>query len=425
VARSTLNRIISALLLLGTISLCRAQEPPAAAARENVECDRQMRKILEALQAWRRLHQGRYPESLVELAKNGLIPPQSLRCPVCLKESPNASSEHPLSRSQRENHDPTGYYEYELSSVIDPVPAGYMRDAPTRREIKTELLRREGREEVPLLRCSVHRDAKPIAAPARTVFRNLTSLGFAYWSGEFWESEWKTISPLCRQALVVRGLRGPPFHSGIISSDPNQLDLRACYNACGEKPWWWGVELIDAGSQKIDAPDLSELLAKGVARTHVIGGVSYWLDGVVQLQGRLERTEYSTTAYTREVFPWRTPEIPVGRNLRAAHLLVGSVWSDREGHPVGRLIWKIADEPARSTALVYGKDLRRFWRTKNEIAAAPKPVFESTNPAGPPIQLYSVVCENPFPGSNVVSLQLESEPASPAAPFVLAITLQP
>jgi hypothetical protein len=300
-----------------------------------------------------------------------------------------------------------------------------MGEPISRGAVKTELLRRQYWEQVPVFRCSAHRGAQPaLARPAQAAFRNFTAAGVCYWSGELWESEWPQVPELCRQALVVVGLPGPPFHCGSPPSDPRQLDLRGHFNACGERAWWWGARFFDP-DRKLLAPDLAELMRLGRGRSHCIGTDEFWLDGVIQLQGKVPPNGSGTTAFSREVFPWTTGPIPVGRNLALITILIGCVWEDQPGREVGALVWRYASGEEERTSLLYGSALRRSWLLgKSDTAAEPLAAFNSSdNPAGP-VRVYAVSFENPRPAELVASLAVESSRDSPAAPFVLAVTVR-
>jgi hypothetical protein len=418
--------------LAAALSLAAGSRVTAVAGRADaaqpqcVDCDRQARKVFEALQAWRRMHGGCYPPSLEALVDDGLTDARSIRCPSTIKEYRDASNVHPLSKSQGEGRDPAGAYEYELSSVVDPATEHFMGERISRGEVKAELLRRAAWEQVPVLRCSAHQAERPrLAEPSQTIFRNFTASGASYWSGEFWEIEWPETPEPCRQALVTRGMPGPPFHHGHPPSEPGEIDLRKFYNASGERAWWWGVRLMDYGGREIDAADLSDFLRDRSARSISLAGHRFWIDGLIQLQGKPVPDQAEDEAFRRIVFPWKTSPISVGSPVRLVRLLLGCVWSDVEGREVGRLIWNYADGSRQEAELLYGKDVRRFWKRGNEGELEPAPAFVSAAEPGRETRIYVAMLENPNPEQQVVSFELESSRESPAAPFILAITIEP
>jgi hypothetical protein len=420
-----MKALLSVLLLLcGNHAILRAQDSAAAPAASFIQCDRHARKLLEAMQAWRRTHGGEYPERLVQMVEARLIERSDLFCPVQRSEVRNASADHPLSKSSGLGLDPTGSYTYELSPVVDGVIREFMGEAVTRRQIKTELLRRPGWEQVPILRCSVHRDARPtVPQPATAIFRNTTVSGLSYWSGDNWERVWPEYPELGRQALVVAGLRGPPFHRDPGPANPAQLDLRRFYNACGERAWWWGFRYFDPPN-KVSAPDLSALMVTGAAGSRELGRHTFWIDGVIQLQGKPGSSGNYHKHYLREMYPWKTSLIPVQKPARSATLLLGCIWEAKEGTDIGGLIWRYAGGSEARSPVIYGQALRRFWERSDTPAATPEPVFQSTTNDGSTVRLYAFTCENPRPAEALAGLVLESNPASPAAPFFLAVTTQ-
>jgi hypothetical protein len=301
-----------------------------------------------------------------------------------------------------------------------------MGESISRGEVKSTLLRRSFWEQVPILRCAAHRDAKPTLAnkSSDSIFRNLTASGLSYWSSGFWELEWTDVPAPCRWGLVVRGLRGPPFHRGTGPQNPKQLDLRMAYNACGERPWWWGGIYFDPGA-KIKAPDLAALMTEDAAHSIDLGPQSYWIDGVIQLQGKLEPHRDVWKAFTMEAFPWRSAPIPVTRLMAGVNILLGCIWKDQEGAEVGALVWKYRDGVESRTPIVYGRDLRCFWQRRNDVETQPVPTFQSSLERDDKMRLYTMRCDNPRPAEPVASLAFESDRRSFAAPFILAVTAIP
>ena len=57
------------------------------------------------------------------------------------------------------------------------------------------------------------------------------------------------------------------------------------------------------------------LLQEGPARSHSLGGESYWVDGIIQLQGKATIDGPYDKMYRFEMFPWSTPPIPIGRTI--------------------------------------------------------------------------------------------------------------
>src|SRR5262249_13336732 len=142
--------------------------------------------------------------------------------------------------------DPPGTYQYEMSTraakwegdrAYLPSDARYY----TLQDIKSILLKRPFSEQVPILRCTSHREAAPKEfAGEDDGWRNLTVLGSVYWSKFHWEQNWLDDVPFCaREANVIFGLKGPPFYTNKAPTLPAALDLRKWSCAFGDHPWWW------------------------------------------------------------------------------------------------------------------------------------------------------------------------------------------
>ena len=224
----TLPLLIGFCLWSMTVCLGGEEQPS-----EIVRCDREMRKTFEALQAWRRLNHGAFPERLADLKTAGLLPSGGAICPSVAAEQFNASARHSLITSHNKDGDPKATYEYELSGTA-MASEGNERWLPaetppiSRRQYKTEILRRPNSDQMPFLRCKSHQPAAP--APYRndsTTWRNLPYTGSAYWSGEYWEQNWLQDVPYTERHLnILFGGQGPPFNSGLPPRLAAALDLR-------------------------------------------------------------------------------------------------------------------------------------------------------------------------------------------------------
>jgi hypothetical protein len=87
-----------------------------------------------------------------------------------------------------------------------------------------------------------------------------------------------------------------------------------------------------------------------------------------------------------------------------------------------------ADKSEETIEVVYGKDVRDWWR--NDAAKAPtrgkvawKGTNESAKSNGSSIWLFSFTWKNPKPDKKVVSIDYVST-LTGAAPFVVAMTLE-
>lgn len=406
-----------------------------------LRCDRAMRKTFESLQSWRRVHGGNYPDRLADLASAGLIPRDGAICPEVVREAATADPAHRLMTSRREGGDPEGLYEYEMSDKVDNWKGG-VRWLPTnsqpytRKELKSELLRRQFFEQVPILRCSSHRASAPVEFKSeRIVFRNLTVEGETYWSGAYWELNWLADVPYCcREANVLFGLKGPPFHTVRAPALPGALDLRPWSCAFGDHPWWWNFPLFDEKPNLQTAPDLKPFYEERHGRVMDLVGTKWWLDGVVQLQGRInpeERTMYQEPCIL--AFVRAREGLPIGRTFHKASWIQGTLWSAPAGATTGWLVWYYTDGGVERVPLIYGKTTARFWGDLDQVESEkgfPEPMWRHHQTAADVgkerwLRLYQQDWINPRPNVQVTSVDFVSNTNSPAAPFLIAVNLSP
>jgi hypothetical protein len=393
-----------------------------------------MRKTFEALQCWRRSHGGAYPYRLSDLVLAGLMPRDSGICPSVLRELMRSDPSHHLVTSRGPNGDPTGSYEYELSASVIVERKWLPQDAPpyTRQQLKAELLRRPFHEQVPILRCTSHRASAPAElSDESSAWRNLSDSGIVYWSGDLWEQRWLADVPYCcRDANVLFGLKGPPFHSGRAPGLANALDLRPWVCAFGDHAWWWNYPLFKPKPNWQTSPQLNAFFQNQPGRVLDLAGVQWWIDGLVQLQGRIATN--ASNPYGEPgllAFVWERIGLHVGRKCGRASWLQGTVWTAPPGEAVAWLIWHYVDGMAERVPIIYGKTTARFWGDVLQIENEhefPEPVWrhhESAETAGTErwLRIYQQSWNNPRPNVTVATLDFISNRSSPAAPFLIAL----
>lgn len=431
------------------VALLTSTDLSGASENSCLACDREMRKTIESVQAWRRQHDGRYPARLVDLAAAGLMPYEGAICPEVRGESYRASAAHDLVTSRIEGGDPPGYYEYEMSDVVLQSDAVWPWLPPgtrpyTRQKLKTELIRRPLYEQVAMLRCFSHRASAPTeyikdGKPSR----NCAVEGATYWSGQGWEQVWLADVPYCcRDANVLFGLKGPPFFSGSAPELPEALDLRPWSCAFGDHPWWWTCPMFEQGANFQTAATLRPFFAERHGRKVQLGGVEWWIDGLVQLQGRILTD--NNNAFREPgllAFLWERRGLKVGRTFRDASWLQGTVWATRPGETAGWLVWHFADGKTERVAIVYGQTTARFWAEREQETKEtgfPIPAWshrESKDDIDSELKvrigkdrllrLYQQTWTNPRPNVVVTSLDFVSNTNSPAAPFIIAVNVHP
>jgi len=416
-------------------------QPPSTSS-PCLQCDRELRKLAESLQAWRRAHDGNYPERLVDLFAAGLMPADGAICPKVRQEAIASDARHQLATSRKPGADPEGLYEYELSPNVNKSDseASYLPPGTqpyTRRDIKLELLRRPHAEQVPLLRCASHQAEAPdefrtFEPPA---FRNLTAAGAVYWSDVYWETRWLADVPYCaRESIVLFGLKGPPFYVDRPPAITSALDLRSWSCAFGDHPWWWTLPLFDEPPNRQLAPQLRPFFQEQHGRVLSVGNEDYWLNGLTQLQGKISPDDRDVYRQARRpAFVSERTGLSVARNFRKACWLQGTLWTAPANDTAGWLVWHYADRTVERVPIVYGKTTARFWGDLEQINAErnfPEPVWkhhETAQEVGKErwLRLYRQTWENPHPEIKVVSLDFVSNTNSPAGPLIVAIKVYP
>ena len=125
------------------------------------------------------------------------------------------------------------------------------------------------------------------------------------------------------------------------------------------------------------------------------------------------------------------------RRLHALHAVCGSQYClpsrIKDGTPIGSYVWHYADGSQREFEIVYGRDLRDWWKRPTEPNSETdraKVVWEGTNPwlqekePGTTLRLYLSTYENPQPDLEVTSIDFVSK-MTQAAPFLVAMTVEP
>jgi hypothetical protein len=404
-------------------------------------CDREMRRTLEAIQSWRRSHNGAYPGRIADLKEAGLLPAEGAICPSVRAELSGANPRHGGVSSRRPGGDPPGTYEYEVSNAVlksegDRV---YLLDGTpeyTRRDLKTLLLRRKFWEQVPVLRCGSHRSTAPLEFRVNgDAERNATATGLIYWSAFHWEQEWLDDVPYCeREANVLFGLKGPPFYEDRAPNTRHALDLRTWSCAFGDHPWWWTYPLFIPKPRFVVAADLRPFFQEKHGRVANIDGEDWWLNGLTQLQGRLKREgESYTNAPGMLAFAWQKTNAPVNRAFSTAAWLQGTIWTAPIEDRTGWLVWHYDNGQSERVPIVYGKTTGRFWAEPEQIKTEenfPKPIwkiYQSAKQAGKErwLRIYRQSWSNPRPEVAVKSVDFLSNSNSPASPFIIAINVYP
>jgi hypothetical protein len=176
------------------------------------------------------------------------------------------------------------------------------------------------------------------------------------------------------------------------------------------------------------------LFQKKHGRVVDLGGTQWWLNGLVQLQGRVIQKGQDFFNGPRMIaFAWQKTGLKIDRACSGASWLQGTVWRSILGRPAGWLVWHYADFSTERVPIVYGKDTARFWADADQMKdenGFPEPVWkhhETQAEVGKDrwLRLYRQDWTNPRPNEAVVSLDFVSNTNSKASPFLVSLNLKP
>ncbi len=189
------------------------------------------------------------------------------------------------------------------------------------------------------------------------------------------------------------------------SAAPVQLDLSAFYNAPLTRSW----------HSSLTNNDLSPL-PQGL---RTFQDQLFDVRGVVQLAGAAE-------PYLRRLYPDAVRDLPVNQPVRRIHFLHATGWTVADGTQIAYYLIYYADESQRLVPVVYGYDVRNWWPQPNEPPDKRTGLRLAWQGPGTNNQrrLYLTSWTNPQPEVPVRSIDFRST-LSDAAPFLIAITLEP
>ncbi|MBI3417029.1 MAG: hypothetical protein HY043_17190 [Verrucomicrobia bacterium] len=150
----------------------------------------------------------------------------------------------------------------------------------------------------------------------------------------------------------------------------------------------------------------------------------------------LRRLEPHGGAFQRiwEKFPLRVNGIRIARKLRRLHVLHASCATVVKGGTlIGSYVWHYADGSQHESEIIYGRDLRDWWKQSSEQNSETdraKVVWTGTNPwleekePGTSLRLFLRTYANPRSDLEVTSLDFVSK-MTQAGPFLVAMTVEP
>jgi hypothetical protein len=377
------------------------------------QCIRQMRRIFEAAQAYRRSHEGAYPERLAQLVASNLIREELAICPRVLQGLPYSARPGGTWSSGREGLDPGSAYQYELSSL--PIPASALPNGVVAnwRQLKSELAVREGWEDVPVLRCERHSETEERL--------NVTFSGHSYRSSLLWEELFVNSVPYSyRTPYLVFRRTAPPFprHPDSESRPAGSVNLDAAANAIPDDPWWWGNRV---GPEEELAATLSPLVKVTQSGFLRRGDGVFDVRSLVQVQGAVVPRKQSKEGFTVRCFPVRR-EIILNGPFVEAEVICGTVWADTPGTIAGELVWHYRNGRREILNLVFGENIECF-RLQPRSGGSAKPFWSGIEEESPRL-LYKVRWSNPQPRDIVSKVEFIANIKSPSSPFIVAMNLK-
>ncbi|HRY48263.1 MAG TPA: protein kinase [Candidatus Paceibacterota bacterium] len=194
-----------------------------------------------------------------------------------------------------------------------------------------------------------------------------------------------------------------------------------------------------------DYPDFDDDLRALPVGVHRFGGTPFDVRGVVLLRKLESRDGFFQTAMW-DRYPREITSIRIRCGFSRLHVLHGACrWASlQDGTPIGSYIWHYVDGSTNEVKVVYGRDVREWWRggkspchqgdPQDEMKRLPedsvnpgKVVWVGANPVtekyGATLRLYQSTYENPHPDLEVNSIDFVSAMSS-AAPFLIAMTVE-
>jgi len=198
------------------------------------------------------------------------------------------------------------------------------------------------------------------------------------------------------------------------------------------------TNVIDAEEKNFAQTDASaQILPQG---TQVYGGIEFWLQGMIHLQGLAARDEEHRNFRTQIIVSLDQTNVTAdgssvthrGSNIATIYLLGGTRYSSsKAGETFADLILHYSDGSTSSNAVEYNVHLRDWWRFPFEEPAQLPNRLTKVAWKGPSatrkdhsLRLYRVAFINPYPEKVVRSIEFASTMAQPSL-FVCALTLDP
>jgi protocatechuate 3,4-dioxygenase beta subunit len=198
------------------------------------------------------------------------------------------------------------------------------------------------------------------------------------------------------------------------------------------------TNVLDEAEKSLALTDTSvQALPQG---TQVYGGIEFWLQGMIHLQGLATRDDEHRNFRTRIIVPLDQTNITAGEvsvthpgsNIATIYLLGGARYSSRkEGEKFADVILHYGDGSISRNEVKYNVHLRDWWRIPYEDPVQLPNALTKVAWKGPyptpkdhSLRLYRIAFINPYPEKVISSIEFASTMARPSL-FVSALTLDP
>jgi len=130
----------------------------------------------------------------------------------------------------------------------------------------------------------------------------------------------------------------------------------------------------------------------------------------------------------KEMFPEKVEGIKVGAKFKKLHVLHATGYVVPDETVIGKYVIHYDDKTDAEIEIVYGKDVRDWWRLEgHEEPSRGKVAWKGANPdakeRAASLWLFHMTWENPKPDKKVVNIDYVSS-LTKAAPFVIAMTIE-
>lgn len=190
------------------------------------------------------------------------------------------------------------------------------------------------------------------------------------------------------------------------ATPPQLIDLSAYYNDSLETGW---QHQLMPGNNLATLPQGRQ----------VLDGVEFDVPGIVQLTSR-KLQSYATATN----FPESIEGIVIGRTCQRLHFLHATGWDAIAGTSIGSYWIRYANNREVEIPIRFGREIGNWWAMPSDIAKRPQGVvWQGTNAANQPVQLFRKSWRNPYPAVEIRSVDFVSR-MTRSAPFLIAITAE-